>query len=120
MHIVVGRHFGELGDHTAANPSRPQLRNFRLSLLDYRYRRFLPAGQYTSADYHELLIRWFQFGTFCPIFRIHGYQSKTEMLGVALLKCGLHRCAMQTELANSIGNCFGGTEDKGSERTLAG
>jgi len=40
---------------------------------------FRPANQYTSADYHELLIRWFQFGTFCPIFRIHGYQSKTEM-----------------------------------------
>ena len=40
---------------------------------------FRPADQYTSADYHELLIRWFEFGTFCPIFRIHGYQSKTEM-----------------------------------------
>jgi alpha-D-xyloside xylohydrolase len=40
---------------------------------------FRPTDQYTSADYHELLIRWFQFGAFCPIFRIHGYQSKTEM-----------------------------------------
>ncbi len=34
---------------------------------------FRPADQYTSTDYHELLIRWFQFGAFCPIFRIHGY-----------------------------------------------
>jgi alpha-D-xyloside xylohydrolase len=40
---------------------------------------FRPADQYTSEAYHELLIRWFQFGAFCPIFRIHGYQSKTEM-----------------------------------------
>ncbi|MGB8030497.1 MAG: TIM-barrel domain-containing protein [Terracidiphilus sp.] len=40
---------------------------------------FRSADQYTSAAYHELLIRWFEFGTFCPIFRIHGYQSKTEM-----------------------------------------
>ncbi len=40
---------------------------------------FRPADQYTSPDYRELLIRWFQFGTFCPIFRIHGYQSETEM-----------------------------------------
>ncbi len=40
---------------------------------------FRAADQYTSADYHELLIRWFQFGTFCSIFRIHGYQSRTEM-----------------------------------------
>jgi alpha-D-xyloside xylohydrolase len=40
---------------------------------------FRPVDQYTSADYHELLIRWFQFGAFCPIFRIHGYRSETEM-----------------------------------------
>ena len=40
---------------------------------------FRPADQYTSTDYHELLIRWFEFGTFCPIFRIHGYRSETEM-----------------------------------------
>lgn len=40
---------------------------------------FRPPDQYTSPDYHELLIRWFQFGTFCPIFRIHGFHSRTEM-----------------------------------------
>jgi alpha-D-xyloside xylohydrolase len=40
---------------------------------------FRSPDQYASTDYHELLIRWFEFGTFCPIFRIHGYQSKTEM-----------------------------------------
>ena len=40
---------------------------------------FRPADQYTSPEYHELLIRWFQFGAFCPIFRIHGFRSETEM-----------------------------------------
>jgi len=40
---------------------------------------FRPNDQYTSDAYHELLIRWFEFGTFCPIFRIHGYRSETEM-----------------------------------------
>jgi alpha-D-xyloside xylohydrolase len=40
---------------------------------------FRPADQYTSTVYHELLIRWFEWGAFCPVFRIHGYQSKTEM-----------------------------------------
>ena len=40
---------------------------------------FRPADQYTSTDYQELLIRWFQFGAFCPIFRIHGFKSETEM-----------------------------------------
>jgi len=40
---------------------------------------FRPNDQYASAEYHELLVRWFQFGTFCPIFRIHGFRSETEM-----------------------------------------
>lgn len=36
------------------------------------------AGQYTDTLYHEILTRWFQFGTFNTIFRIHGYQTETE------------------------------------------
>lgn len=35
-------------------------------------------SQYTDEKYHELLTRWFQWGVFNPIFRIHGYQSETE------------------------------------------
>jgi len=35
-------------------------------------------GQYTDEKYHDLLTRWFQWGVFCPIFRIHGYQTETE------------------------------------------
>ncbi|HEY4789467.1 MAG TPA: TIM-barrel domain-containing protein [Bacteroidales bacterium] len=34
--------------------------------------------QYTDEKYHELLIRWYQWGTFNPIFRIHGYMTETE------------------------------------------
>lgn len=40
---------------------------------------FRPIDQYTSPAYQELLMRWFQFGAFSPIFRIHGYKSETEM-----------------------------------------
>jgi alpha-D-xyloside xylohydrolase len=40
---------------------------------------FRPDDQYTSDSYHELLIRWFEFGIFCPIFRIHGFHSETEI-----------------------------------------
>jgi len=40
---------------------------------------FRPKDQYTSEAYHELLIRWFQYGAFCPIFRVHGYQSNAEI-----------------------------------------
>ncbi len=35
-------------------------------------------GQYTDDSYRELLTRWFQWGAFSTIFRIHGYQSETE------------------------------------------
>jgi len=40
---------------------------------------FRPEDQYTSDKYHELLIRWFEYGTFCPIFRVHGYKSNAEL-----------------------------------------
>jgi len=40
---------------------------------------FHPRDQYTSTDYNELLTRWFQWSTFCPILRIHGYTTETEM-----------------------------------------
>lgn len=36
-------------------------------------------NQYTNPEFIELLTRWFQFGTFSPIFRIHGYVSETEI-----------------------------------------
>jgi alpha-D-xyloside xylohydrolase len=40
---------------------------------------FRPSNQYTDAGYRELLTRWIEYGAFCPIFRIHGYQSQTEI-----------------------------------------
>jgi alpha-D-xyloside xylohydrolase len=40
---------------------------------------FHPRDQYQSADYNELLTRWFQWSAFCPILRIHGYGTETEM-----------------------------------------
>jgi alpha-D-xyloside xylohydrolase len=40
---------------------------------------FRPGNQqYTNEKYHELLIRWFQWGAFNPIFRSHGYMTETE------------------------------------------
>jgi len=35
-------------------------------------------GQYESADYQERFLRWLQFATFCPLMRVHGYQTDTE------------------------------------------
>jgi alpha-D-xyloside xylohydrolase len=35
-------------------------------------------GQYRDPVYHERLIRWFQYATFLPLQRVHGYQTDTE------------------------------------------
>lgn len=40
---------------------------------------FRPSNEYRSADYNELLIRWFQWSTFCPVLRVHGWNTATEM-----------------------------------------
>lgn len=40
---------------------------------------FRPDDQYTSPAFHELLVRWFQYGAFCPLFRVHGYKSNAEI-----------------------------------------
>jgi len=73
------RYLSELGDTPQQIPAGLSF-SMSGSLLDHRHWRLLPsADQYTSDAYHELLIRWFQFGAFSPIFRVHGYQSETEM-----------------------------------------
>jgi alpha-D-xyloside xylohydrolase len=35
-------------------------------------------GQYTDPAYRERFLRWFQFATFSPLQRVHGYQTDTE------------------------------------------
>ncbi len=35
-------------------------------------------GQYDDPDYHERFLRWFQYATFLPLQRVHGYQTDTE------------------------------------------
>ena len=39
---------------------------------------YRPNDQYNSLKYRRLLIRWFQFGAFVPIYRVHGAASHTE------------------------------------------
>jgi alpha-D-xyloside xylohydrolase len=37
------------------------------------------VDQVNNPDYNELLQRWFAWSTFCPILRVHGNQTETEM-----------------------------------------
>lgn len=36
------------------------------------------GGVTEDPDFQELLVRWFQFGTFCPVMRIHGNRGPRE------------------------------------------
>ncbi len=35
-------------------------------------------SQFTDPAYHERFLRWFQYATFLPLQRVHGYQTDTE------------------------------------------
>jgi alpha-D-xyloside xylohydrolase len=35
-------------------------------------------GQFTDVAYHERFLRWFQYATFLPLLRVHGYMTDTE------------------------------------------
>lgn len=38
------------------------------------------GGDPDSPEFRELLIRWFQYGAFCPVFRLHGYRLPAERM----------------------------------------
>jgi len=40
---------------------------------------FRPGNSYSDANYNELLTRWIEYGAFCPLFRLHGYETNTEI-----------------------------------------
>lgn len=39
------------------------------------------GGDPKDPEYQELFIRWFQFGAFCPLFRLHGHREPREAEG---------------------------------------
>jgi alpha-D-xyloside xylohydrolase len=56
--------------------------NYALSGLPYwttDIGGYHPTMDTTSAAYQELYLRWFQFGTFCPVFRTHGHRPNNEL-----------------------------------------
>ena len=40
------------------------------------------GGDLDDPEYRELIVRWFQFGTFCPLFRLHGFREPTTPFGL--------------------------------------
>ena len=39
------------------------------------------GGEPDSPDYRELIVRWFQYGSFCPLFRLHGVREPKMPFG---------------------------------------
>ncbi len=39
------------------------------------------GGNPSDPDYRELFVRWFQYGAFCPLFRLHGNREPREDTG---------------------------------------
>jgi alpha-D-xyloside xylohydrolase len=39
------------------------------------------GGDPDDPEYQELIVRWFQFGAFCPLFRLHGHREPTMPFG---------------------------------------
>ena len=39
------------------------------------------GGDIRSPEFRELLVRWFQFGVFCPLCRLHGFRQPGTMEG---------------------------------------
>lgn len=35
------------------------------------------GGEVDSPEFRELIVRWFQYGTFCPLFRLHGWRNSS-------------------------------------------
>ena len=33
------------------------------------------GGNIHDPKFHEILVRWFEFGTFCPVMRLHGFRE---------------------------------------------
>ena len=46
--------------------------NCRYSVVDNRYRRIFCGANINDPEFHELLVRWFEYGCFCPVMRLHG------------------------------------------------
>lgn len=46
------------------------------------------GGDPDSPAFRELLVRWFQYGTFCPIMRLHGHRQPIPSEGMAMFTGG--------------------------------
>ena len=69
------------GDWTTFRRQIPAGLNFCMAGLPYWTTDtggFFRRGNMDDPDVNERLVRWFEWSTFCPVLRIHGYKTHTE------------------------------------------
>ena len=42
-------------------------------------------------EFHELLVRWFEYGCFCPVMRLHGYRWPLQLSMVQLVELHVYQ-----------------------------
>ena len=69
-----------LSDWTAYRRQIPAGLNFSLSGIPYWTTDIggFFIGNPNDEGYRELFVRWFEYGTFCPIFRVHGTRTTNQ------------------------------------------
>jgi len=93
-----------------ADPGRAELQHVGDAHWTTDIGGFFRRGQYTSDAYHELLIRWFQFGAFSPIFRVTATNRKPKCGSTAPVEGILKEFdELRYPLALHVLNCFGVT-----------
>src|SRR5579872_997210 len=70
-----------LSDFESFKRQIPAGLNFAVSGLPYwttDIGGFISGGNLNDPVFRELFVRWFQYGAFCPIFRVHGTRNPDE------------------------------------------
>lgn len=65
------------------------------------------GGDIEDSAFRELLIRWFEYGCFCPVFRLHGYRDpKSGFDGDIISGIGLYGTGAENEVWSYGEECY--------------
>merc|ERR1711918_66669 len=71
------------------------------------------SDQYTSSDYRELLIRWFQLAAFVPITRYHGQGGELWLYGEEVTRSVTQTLRFRYRMLPYIYSLVRGVEQRG-------
>ena len=72
MYCLPGYYLVEESSPTSAGNLAWYIKEMLKDLQDF-FRK--SGGNIYDEDFKEVLVRWFEFGAFCPVFRLHGFRE---------------------------------------------